>query len=105
MAQIQVGRDGARREAERKRGWTMRFALNFSATGEVGAEVGVLGKAVNVSLWAVEPETAAVMAGSLQDLTRALEGIGLKPGAVRIRQGAPADVHPPPSGRLLDSVS
>ena len=105
MAQIQVGRDGARREAERKRGWTMRFALNFSATGEVGAEVGVLGKAVNVSLWAVEPETAAVMAGSLQDLTRALEGIGLKPGAVRIRQGAPTDVHPPPSGRLLDSVS
>ena len=105
MAQIQVGRDGARREAERKRGWTLRFALNYSATGEVGAEVGVLGKAVNVSLWAAEPETASAMAETLPELTRALEAVGLKPGAVRIRQGAPAEVRPPQSGRLLDSVS
>ena len=60
MAQMQVGRDGgSRREAAGKRGWSMRFALNFSATGEVGAEVGLLGRAVSVALWAAEPETAA----------------------------------------------
>ena len=105
MAQLQVGRDGARREAERKRGWTMRFALNFSATGEVGAEVGLLGKAVNVSLWAAEPETARAMGETLPDLTRALEAVGLTPGAVRIRNGAPTEVQRPHSGQLLDSVS
>lgn len=105
MAQIQVGRDGSRREAERKRGWTMRFALNFSATGEVGAEVGVLGKAVNVALWAAEPETAVAMNETLPDLARALEAVGLKPGAIRIRQGAPNEPTRPAAGRLLDSVS
>lgn len=105
MAQIQVGRDGSRREAERKRGWTMRFALNFSATGEVGAEVGVLGKAVNVALWAAEPETAVAMNEMLPDLARALEAVGLKPGAMRIRQGAPNEPTRPAAGRLLDSVS
>jgi hypothetical protein len=104
MAQIQIAREGSRREAERKRGWTMRFALNFSATGEVGAEVGLLGKAVNVALWAVEPETAEAMQAALPELAAALEAIGLDPGAVRIRQGAP-EPERPVSGRLLDSVS
>jgi hypothetical protein len=104
MAQIQIAREGSRREAERKRGWTMRFALNFSATGEVGAEVGLLGKAVNVALWAVEPETAEAMQAALPELGAALEALGLDPGAVRIRQGAP-EPEKPVSGRLVDSVS
>jgi hypothetical protein len=104
MAQLQVSRDGTRREAERKRGWTMRFALNFSATGEVGAEVGLLGKGVNVALWAAEPETAEAMQEALPELGVALEAIGLKPGALRIRQGTPQP-EKPASGRLVDSVS
>ncbi|MEO8756432.1 MAG: flagellar hook-length control protein FliK [Devosia sp.] len=104
MAQIQIARDGARREADRKRGWTMRFALNFSATGEVGAEVGLLGTAVNVSLWAAEPETAVAMNAALPELSEALAALGLTPGAIRIRHGAPEPAKPE-SGRLLDSVS
>jgi len=104
MAQLQVSREGSRREAERKRGWTMRFALNYSATGEVGAEVGLLGKAVNVALWAAEPETAAAMQAGLPELAGALEAIGFKPGALRIRQGVPEAEHAA-SGQLLDSVS
>ena len=87
MAQLQISRDGARREVERKRGWTMRFALNFSATGEVGAEVGLLGKAVNVALWAVEPETAEALNEALPELAAALAAIGLDPGAMRITAG------------------
>src|SRR3569833_4351275 len=67
MAQIQITREGRRREAEQRRGWTMRFALNFSATGEVGAEVGLLGKAVNVSLWAAAPETVEAMQSALPE--------------------------------------
>src|SRR3569623_1520246 len=93
MAQIQVGRDAPRREQDRKRGWTMRFALNFSQTGEVGAEVGVLGKAVNVALWAAEPETAVAMNETLTELTRSLEAAGLKPGTIRIRHGVPVDAQ------------
>ena len=104
MAQLQISRDSARREVERKRGWTMRFALNFSATGEVGAEVGLLGKAVNVALWAVEPETAAALNDALPDLAVALSAIGLNPGAMRIKQGTP-EPERPASGRLLDSVT
>ena len=104
MAQLQISRDGARREAERKRGWTMRFALNFSATGEVGAEVGLLGKAVNVALWAVEPATAEALNEALPELATALSAIGLNPGAMRIRQGVP-EPERPPSGRLLDSTT
>jgi hypothetical protein len=105
MAQIQVGRDAPRREQDRKRGWTMRFALNFSQTGEVGAEVGVLGKAVNVALWAAEPETAAAMEETLPDLTRSLEAVGLRPGAIQIRHGVPVEPQKPVAGQLLDSVS
>ena len=105
MAQIQVGRDAPRREQDRKRGWTMRFALNFSQTGEVGAEVGVLGIAVNVALWAAEPETAVAMNETLTELTRSLEAAGLKPGTIRIRHGVPVEAQKPAAGRLLDSVS
>jgi hypothetical protein len=104
MAQLQVSRDGARRETERKRGWTMRFALNYAATGEVGAEIGLLGKAVNVALWAAQPETAEAMQAALPELGGALAAIGLKPGALRIRLGTPGQ-EKPASGQLLDAVS
>lgn len=105
MAQIQIAPDGRRREgADRRRGWTMRFAMNFSATGEVGAEVGVLGSAVNVALWAAEPDTAEALTSALPELTGALQAIGLKPGAIRVRRGAPEPTVVP-SGQLLDSLS
>lgn len=104
MAQLQISRDASRREVERKRGWTMRFALNFSATGEVGAEVGLLGKAVNVALWAAEPDTAEAMQASLAELGEALEAVGLKPGRLKIRHGVPQP-EKPTSGQLLDSTS
>ena len=104
MAQIQISRDSARREVERKRGWTMRFAMNFSGTGEVGADVGLLGKAVNVTLWAAEPETAEALSAALPELSGSLEALGLLPGAVRVRRGVP-DAGPVRSGQLLDSAS
>jgi hypothetical protein len=106
MAQMQIGREvgGGRRDAAGRRGWSMRFALNFSATGEVGAEVGLLDKAVSVSLWAAEPETAAAMRETLPDLKGALERIGLVPQSLRIRGAAP-EPERPIAGKILDSVS
>jgi len=104
MAQLQIARDGRRSAGERKRGWTMRFAMNFAASGEVGAEIGLLGKAVNVHLWAAEPEMAEALNAALPELASALTAIGLDPGAVRIRHAVP-EPAPIASGHFVDSVS
>jgi hypothetical protein len=104
MAQLQISRDGKRSAGDRKRGWTMRFAMNFSVSGEVGAEIGLLGKAVNVHLWAAEPETAEALNAALPELAAALSAIGLDPGAVRIRNAVPEPARIA-SGHFVDSVS
>ncbi|MEO6012057.1 MAG: flagellar hook-length control protein FliK [Devosia sp.] len=104
MAQFQVSRDGGRQKSEAKRGWSMRFAMSFSGTGEVGAEVGILGKSVNVALWAVEPETAERLNAALPELGKALAALGLDPGGVRVRS-APPEMPKPGSGHLLDSLT
>lgn len=104
MAQIEVGRDGGRRGAERRRGWSLKFALNSAATGEVGADVGLLGTAVNVALWAADPETADAFSARVPDLAAALEAAGLQPAAIKIRRAPPAKLSTP-VGNLLDSVS
>ncbi len=102
MAQFQVFRDREHQRSDGKRGWTMRFAMNFAEGGEVGAEVGLLGKSVNVALWAADPETAADLEAALPELTPALAALGLEPGAVRIRS-APAEQPKPVSGHVVDS--
>jgi hypothetical protein len=102
LAQFQVFRDGTRRKSEGKRGWTMRFALNSAATGEVGAEIGLLGRAVNVALWAADPDTAANLEAALPELAPALAALGLEPGAVRVR-ALPPEPPRPASGQYLDS--
>jgi hypothetical protein len=104
LAQFQILRDGGRRQAERKRGWTMRFAMNFSGTGEVGAEIGLLGKAVNVALWAAEAETAERLTAALPELSQALTALGLDPGAIRIRNVAPEPAIPR-KGHFVDNLS
>src|SRR5690606_25172385 len=95
-------RDRARHKAEGKRGWTMRFAMNSPAAGEVGAEIGLIGRAVNVALWAADPRTAASLEAALPELAPALAAIGLEPGAVRLRPLAPNPAKPA-SGQYLDS--
>ena len=101
MAQFQVTRDAARHKGEGKRGWTMRFAMHLPADGEVGAEVGLLGRSVNVALWAADSETSARLEAALPELAPALSALGLEPGAVRVR-GVP-EASRPASGQYLDS--
>lgn len=103
MAQFQVFRDGARHKAEGKRGWTMRFAMSFKASGEVGAEVGLLGRSVSVALWAADPQTAARLESALPELAPALASLGLETGAVRVRQ-LPPQANGPGVGSYLDSI-
>lgn len=104
MAQLQIAQDGRREPTTRKRGWAMRFAMNFSQTGEVGAEIGLLGKSVNVSLWAAESETAEALNAALPELAQALEALGLDPGGVRIRSSVPEQPKIA-SGHFVDAVT
>lgn len=102
MAQLQVFRDRELQKSDGKRGWTMRFAMNFAEAGEVGAEVGLLGRSVNVALWAADPDTAADLEAALPDLAPALAALGLEPGAVRVRS-APLEPTKASSGHFVDS--
>lgn len=102
VAQFQIARDGRSTGEDRRRGWTLRFAMHLAGAGEVGAEIGLLGRSVNVALWASEPALAADLEAMLPELAPALAGLGLEPGAIRIRHGAP-DAPPVGVGTLLDS--
>jgi hypothetical protein len=102
MAQFQVLRDHEQQRADGKRGWTMRFAMNFAEAGEVGAEIGLHGRSVNVALWAADPATAADLEAALPELAPALAAIGLEPGAVRVRT-LPPEPAKPASGHFVDS--
>jgi hypothetical protein len=103
ILQLLVERDGKHKRTPAERGWRMRFALNFTATGEVGAEVVLFGRSANVSLWAVDPATADALEAMLPELAPALARHGLDVGAVRLRRGAPQPAARVP-GQLLDSA-
>ena len=103
MAQLQISRDAKSKGGKRERGWRLGFSLNFSALGEVGAQVSLFGRSTSVAVWADEEETAAALAEMLPELTAALTAKGLDVGSVRVRTGRPPAPRPV-SGQLLDSV-
>jgi hypothetical protein len=103
ILQLLVERDGKHKRTPAERGWRMRFALNFTATGEVGAEIALLGRSANVALWAAEPATADALEAMLPELAPALARHGLDVGSMRVRRGAPQPPARTP-GQLLDSA-
>lgn len=103
MAQLQITRDGKGRGERRERGWRMAISLNFSALGEVGAQVSLFGTSASVMIWAEDEGIAAALAEMLPELAPALTAKGLNVGSVRVRQGRPKEAQAP-SGQLLDSV-
>ena len=102
MAQFQVTRDGGYHKTVGKRGWTLRLAMHLPGAGEIGAEVGLLGRSVNVALWAADAGTSERLEAALPELAPALAALGLEPGAVRVRPLPPAPPRPS-AGRYLDS--
>ena len=101
---LQIQRDGGRgRGDKRERGWRLAFSLNFSALGEVGAQVALYGRSTSVTIWAEEAETAAALEQMLPELAPALIAKGLSVGSVRVRRGRPVPVQPQ-AGRLMDSL-
>lgn len=103
LAQLQVQRDGSNRTKKSGRGWRVRFAVSFSAIGEVGAQVSLLGGTTNVVIWAESEATADALEEMLPELGPALGARGLTVGSVRVRRGIPADAAPA-TGRLMDTL-
>jgi hypothetical protein len=103
IAQLQIQRDGSNKSKKAERGWRVRFAVSFSAIGEVGAQVALLGGTTNVVIWAGEPATADALEKMLPELAPALGARGLTVGTVRLRRGAPPS-DAPAAGRLMDEV-
>lgn len=103
ILQLLVERDGKHKRTPAERGWRMRFALNFTVTGEVGAELALLGRTASIALWAAEPATADALEAMLPELAPALARHGLDLGAVRVRRGVPQPAARAP-GQLLDSA-
>lgn len=104
ILQLMVERDGKqKRDPERQRGWRMRFAMNFSQTGEVGADIALLGRSASIAIWAADPDTADALDEMLPELAPAIQRHGLELTSLRVRRGAPQTARPAP-GQLLDSA-
>jgi hypothetical protein len=108
LLQMQIHRD-PEGDADRpeERGWQVRFAINLSEAGEVGAQISLRGAVTGVLLWAEDARTADLLSNGVDALRSELEAIGLVPGAVVVRAGAPNPPHPytPQAGNLVDAVS
>jgi hypothetical protein len=105
VGQFQIFKDdGKGPDADRDGEWKMRFSINFSQIGEVGATVSLRGGKTGVMLWAEREETAAVLQESQGELEEALTARGLEPGAIRCRHGHPPQARKP-VGAFMDNCS
>ena len=104
--QIHRDRDGDGPEQNADRGWQVRFAINLSDMGEVGAQISLRGNATGVLLWADREETAALLNAGIGLLRHDLEALSLAPGAIVVRAGAPSAAVPPTqsAGHIVDAV-
>lgn len=99
LLQMQIQQDAENaQERSEERGWQVRFAINLAERGEVGAQISMRAKQTSVLIWADDAETAALMEREIEELRAEISDIGLVPGAVVVRSGAPADVLPQPDG-------
>lgn len=107
LLHVQIHRDrDAEAQQNEDRGWQVRFAINLSDMGEVGAQISLRGKAAGILLWAERNETTEVLAEGVSILRNELEALGLNAGAIVVRNGAPsppATTHAS-AGHIVDAV-
>lgn len=103
MVQFVLEREARRLQDKRVRGWRMRFAMHFTATGEVGADVGLVGSQAQVALWAGRPEIAESLEAMSGELAPALARHGLTLAGFQLRRGALHHGARTP-GRLVDGA-
>lgn len=105
VGQFQILKDGSGgADGIRDGEWKMRFSINFSQTGEVGATVSLRGGKTGVMLWAEREETAIVLQEMLGELADSLSARGLEPGAIRCRHGHLPQARKP-VGAFMDNCS
>ena len=105
VGQFQIFKDGSGgADGDRDGEWKMRFSINFSQTGEVGATVSLRGGKTGVMLWAEREETALLLQEMAGELSDSLTARGLKPGAIRCRHGHPPQAQKP-VGAFMDNCS
>lgn len=106
LLQMQIHRDEhSASEEQSERGWQMRFAVNVPDMGEVGAQVTLRGRTTGVMLWAADAETSAALESEVAALRDTLASVGLQPGSVIVRHGAPQTNQPSSSGHFVDARS
>lgn len=86
------------------RSWQVRFALNLAQTGEVGAQISLRGRSTGILIWTERPEIATALSSEVSILRSDLEQIGLLPGSIIVRQGAPAPQPVTESRHIVDAV-
>ena len=93
-------------ERPEDRGWQVRFAINLSDIGEIGAQISLRGSGTGVLLWAERAEIAALLDAGIDALRQDIESLGLVPGALVVRAGAPgAPAHPATTaGHIVDAM-
>ncbi|MHA1164319.1 MAG: flagellar hook-length control protein FliK [Alphaproteobacteria bacterium] len=105
VGQFQIFKDGSGgANGDGSGEWKMRFSINFSQTGEVGATVSLRGGKTGVMLWAEREETAAVLQEMAGELADSLSARGLEPGFIRCRHGHSPQAQKP-VGAFMDNCS
>ncbi|NGP17571.1 flagellar hook-length control protein FliK [Devosia aurantiaca] len=103
LLHIQIHRDAENAAAEAsERGWQMRFAIHLGDTGEVSAQIAQRGASTGVMIWADDPHTASLLTGNLAGLRQDLLAVGLQPGSVLVRNGAPPAAANRATQHILD---
>ena len=105
VAQFTVERDGkeAGRDDEINAAWRVRFAVDMEPLGPVRALIAMRGEAVDVTLWAERPETAALFTSNVTDLRDGLARAEFRIDDVRCWAGKPPEARK--SGALVDKRS
>ena len=105
VGQFQIFKDGSGgADGEQNGEWKMRFSINFSQTGEVGATVSLRGGKTGVMLWAEREETSVILTQMIGELADSLSARGLEPGTIRCRHGHPPQAQKP-IGAFMDNSS
>lgn len=105
VAQFTVERDGKEsgRDGEISATWRVRFAVDMEPLGPVRALIAMRGEAVDVTLWAERPETAALFTSNAGDLRDGLARADFSIDDVRCWAGKPPEARK--SGSLVDKRS
>lgn len=90
MLSLQIHGEAAEEDTPKEdRGWQVRFAIHLAEQGEVGAQLSLRGKRTNVLIWADQEAMGQALKQHIEQLQTGLESVGLQPGAMIVRVGAP----------------